>query len=183
MKKIILAACFCALAFGTLEAQQQEAQHQPAQNSPVATLMNWFGRLEQSLSASSVGQDYENRDDVVAVAAVRGSKQNLADPNQPAWKKSNVSKKEKSLRERKELALAVQKIIAGHLNQAQKDLASFEKSHPKSLLLGDVHQAQTKIAELQKLKAKSRKKTTSKKKRSSKSKVAVPEAQTDQANP
>ena len=122
--------------------------------STTALLMNWFTQLEQSLSASSVGQSYENRNDLVSVAAVRGSKQDLSKLNEPTWEKSNVSQREQILKERKEFAAAVKEVVSGKLKQAQADLKAFEKSHPASPLLKDVKKAEEKIAELGKLNAK-----------------------------
>ena len=141
--------------FTVVSLKADEGQAPPAKKAQSTTtlLMNWFAQLEQSLSASSVGQSYENRNDLVAVAAVRGSKQDLSKLNQPTWEKSNISQREQILKERKEFAAAVKEVVSGKLKQAQADLSAFEKSHPASPLLKDVKKAEEKIAELEKLNA------------------------------
>ncbi len=174
------------MACGILAAGSLKADEPKKPESTTTMLMNWFSQLEQSLSESSVSQNYENRDNLVAVAAVRGSKQNLADINQPTWAKSNISQKEEILNEKKEFAAAVKEVVSGKLKEAQADLSSFEKSHPSSPLLKDVKKAEGKIAELQKLNLKEKskaEKTAKKTKKIKKSKNKETEASQTQANP
>ncbi len=177
MKKIIIAMTLGILAVGSLKADEPSKPE-----STTTLLMNWFSQLEQSLSESSVSQNYENRNDLVAVAAVRGSKQNLADINQPTWEKSNISQREKLLKERKEFAAAVKEVVSGKLKEAQADLNSFEKSHPSSPLIKDVKKAEEKIAELQKLNLKGKPKAVKTAKKTAKIKKETEENKT-QANP
>jgi hypothetical protein len=154
MKKLILTMTLSVFIVSSLKADEGQAPPPQKAQSTTALLMNWFTQLEQSLSASSVGQSYENRNDLVSVAAVRGSKQDLSKLNEPTWEKSNVSQREQILKERKEFAAAVKEVVSGKLKQAQADLKAFEKSHPSSPLLKDVKKAEEKIAELGKLNAK-----------------------------
>ncbi len=153
------------LAVGSLKADEPSKPE-----STTTILMNWFSQLEQSLSASSVGQSYENRNDLVAVAAVRGGKQNLSNVDQPTWQKSNISRREQILKERNEFSTAVKEVVSGKLKEAQADLNSFEKSHPSSPLLVDVKKAEEKIAELQKLNTKEKPKASERGKKPAKAK-------------
>ena len=179
-KPFFLGVCLCAFGWGASKAQET------TQNSPVTVaIMSWFERLQEGLSASSIGQNYENRNSLVTVAAVRGNKQSLADLDQPAWKKSSISKRVELLKERREFAVAVKSIISGNLKQGQAELDSFQKAHPNSTLIKDVLEAQKKMATLQILSTKTHAKKPSKEESLSKPKTNTdaPASQDAPVNP
>lgn len=106
----------------------------------------WLGDLKAALADSAVRRHQRQFRGAVAVAAVRGDRQSLEDPDKPYWKGTAASKQERAERqERGELAKAVELAIAGKAEDALKALDAFETAHPDSVVLADCRQAREKI--------------------------------------
>lgn len=119
-----------------------------AEESVASSAKRWFANWRNGLMQSAVQSRYQKRS-AASVAAVRGSKQTSDDPNKPYWKGSVGSKQARRLREEKaELALAVDAILAGRIEEGRKKLDSFETRYPESTLMGDVREARTHLAAL-----------------------------------
>jgi hypothetical protein len=115
----------------------------------VKSLTSWFTHWKQALERSAVESRYRRGMRTTAVAAVRGAGQGGEDPELPYWKGTWSDKKmAQRLKEREELAQAVELILGGKAAEGAAALAAFEKKHPKSSLLADVHEAQAKLAEM-----------------------------------
>lgn len=121
-----------------------------AADSKLTTLKTWFQHFKEGLSESAVSGQRQKRN-VSAVAAVRGSQQESADPGKPQWKTGRKMKKsQQAKQEQSELAAAVDLIMAGQVKEGMAKLESFEKDHPKSPLLAEAKLAREKASELEK---------------------------------
>ena len=110
-------------------------------------VLSWFKNWKQGLEKTVVESRYR-RVRTTSVAAVRGDDQ-ASDVHKPYWKGSISDKKAaQSMAERKELAAAVDLILAGKKDEASKKLDAFEAAHPKSQYLPDVKEARSKLAQL-----------------------------------
>jgi hypothetical protein len=123
-----------------------------AENKPskrFSALKTWFQNLKEGLMESSVNEMQQKRGRVAAVAAVRGSKQGVADPDKPEWKSGRRAKRAEAVKqEREELSSAVDLVINGKLEEGITALDAFEQAHPKSPLLIDAKQAREKAKQL-----------------------------------
>ena len=113
------------------------------------SLRTWFEHVKQGLAESSVaGQRQHGR--LTAVAAVRGEKQDAADPAKPVWKSPAQTRKAKALRAQKaELGAAVDAILAGKLDEGKQKLDAFEKAHPSSSLLPEAKDMRAHLEQAQ----------------------------------
>lgn len=146
MKILTLAV---ALSFAASAATGADAA-KSAPKSKLSILKTWFKHLKQGLTESSVSGEFQ-RQRVTAVAAVRGSAQEHADPDRVAWK-TGGSKKLAALREEKaELASAVGLLEEGKVSEGLTALDAFEKAHPQSGLLREVSETREKAKELEAL--------------------------------
>lgn len=115
-----------------------------------AGVMSWFKNWKNALERSAVEGKYRKMRTATGVAAVRGSGQAAANPDEAYWKGGWSEKREKErINERGELAAAVGLIMDGKGEEARAALDAFEKAHPKSSYLGEVTQARAKLDEME----------------------------------
>lgn len=149
MRRVVLLTLVFTLgaaALGPVRAEDKAKKEAP---SRWASLRTWFKHWKQALEKSAVEGRYRKKRST-AVAAVRGSAQDEKDPKKPYWKGTWSSKKRaERMKEREELAKAVELILKEKPVEAKAKLDAFEKAHPKSSFLPDVKEARAKLAELQ----------------------------------
>lgn len=103
-----------------------------AADDKLASISAWFKNLKEGLRESAVSGRRQHSRSVSAVAAVRGDEQTAVDPNRPEWKTSSKSEKAELRKEKKELAAAVDLIVAGKYDDGKAAIDQFQKDHPKS---------------------------------------------------
>ncbi len=117
--------------------------------SRLGSLKTWFRTWKTALRKKAIQARYRRGISATSVAAIRGSKQSEANPRLPYWKGSWSDKKAaQRLEERKEQSAAIDLILEGKYDEAEKALDAFEKAHPKSAYLADIREARIKLAEL-----------------------------------
>jgi TolA-binding protein len=114
------------------------------------SLKTWFQNLKQGLSDSAVGGHFQKGRGIAAVAAVRGDRQTLLDPNKPHWKLKSAAERKADKAERQEFSSAVDAIVAGKIAEGSAALDAFIKAHPKSPYLKEAQKAREKASELEK---------------------------------
>ncbi|MFA6317120.1 MAG: hypothetical protein WC943_06850 [Elusimicrobiota bacterium] len=143
-KTLLMAAVLCAALGGAAFGAPEPAKPKPAKT----WLRTWFEHLKQGLSESAVQGNYQKAR-VTAVAAVRGSEQELSDKNVPSWKAGARTRKAlRNKAERQEFAKAVDLILEGKSEEGVAALEAFEDAHPKSPLLVDVREAREKARQM-----------------------------------
>ncbi|MDE2293263.1 MAG: hypothetical protein KGL53_14365 [Elusimicrobia bacterium] len=122
--------------------------------SSLSSLKTWFSHWKDALVRTAVEGRYRTLHSMTAVAAVRGERQDSADPQAPYWKGGWTEKRAaERKKERAELADAVQLILDGKTGEAQAAFDAFDKAHPKSSFKDDVAAGRAKLAELEKAQA------------------------------
>ncbi len=108
----------------------------------------WLVHLEQALTQTAIAGDYQKQD-VAQVAAVRGSAQDVVNPDKPVWKGGFADKENIKIRkERAELAQDVALLLGGKTKEGKTALLAFEAEHPRSLLAQDAQLAIKKADDL-----------------------------------
>lgn len=140
----LFAAVLAVALLGSVPAQAQDDA------KGKAGVMSWFKNWKNALERSAVEGKYRKMRTATGVAAVRGSAQSAADPEEAYWKGGWSEKREKErAKERGELAAAVGLIMDGKGDEARAALDAFEKEHPKSSFLGEVKEARAKLDEME----------------------------------
>lgn len=140
----LLAAVLAVAVLGSVPARAQDDA------KGKAGVMSWFKNWKNALERSAVEGKYRKMRTATGVAAVRGSAQSAADPDEAYWKGGWSEKREKErAKERGELADAVGLIMDGKGAEARAALDAFEKAHPKSSFLGEVKEARAKLDEME----------------------------------
>ncbi len=148
MIRILLIASLFA-ASSSFPAPADAAGRTVARKTRRRSLMSWFRHFKHALERSAVESRYRRGTRMTAVAAVRGAGQESEDPTKPYWKGTFSSKKSaQRMKEREELAEAVELVLEGYLDAAKQRLDAFEAAHPTSGLLSDVEEARVKIREV-----------------------------------
>ena len=153
MNKVLLGI----LLLGATQSFAQEPAQAAVEQQPVPSrwdgVKTWFQHFKEGLESTGAERNYQRRNvRVTAVAAVRGGKQRLDNPNKPYVKGKLDAKLEASLKkERAELESAVQLVLAGKPEDGLTQLNAFEKAHPSSIYLEDVRAAREKIKEIKAL--------------------------------
>jgi hypothetical protein len=140
----LFAAVLAVALLGSVPAQAQDDA------KGKSGVLSWFKNWKNALERSAVEGKYRKMRTATGVAAVRGSAQTAADPDETYWKGGWSEKREKErAKERGELAAAVGLIMEGKGDEARAALAAFEKEHPKSSFLGEVKEARAKLDEME----------------------------------
>lgn len=138
------AAVLAVALLGSVPAQAQDDA------KGKAGVLSWFKNWKNALERSAVEGKYRKMRTATGVAAVRGSAQSAADPDETYWKGGWSEKREKErAKERGELAAAVGLIMEEKTVEARAALDAFEKEHPKSSFLGEVKEARAKLDEME----------------------------------